>query len=367
MKESMIYCKDGLSTKLNIPQEVKQVIEQVSGRYRFQASKYYLSLIDWDNPEDPIRRLIVPDLSELDEWGSADPSGEANYTIMPGLEHKYPSTALLLVSNICGGICRYCFRKRVFIEDEVIQNIDSAIEYIQQHKEITNILLTGGDPLMLSNARIEHLLNKLKEIKHVKIIRFGSKMLAFNPMRVIDDPNLLNIFKDHIDNTHQQIYLMNHFSHPNEISELAVKAVKMIRSANVVLTNQNPIICGVNDNSDDLAKLFVTLSEIGVPPYYVFQCRPAMGNKGFAVPLEQGYRIFEEACSKVSGLAKRARFVMSHRTGKIEIVGVHEGEVYFKYHRAASLDNSSSFLVLKSNPGAYWLDDYEGLESFNLE
>ncbi len=359
MKESMIYCKESLSKKFEIPQDVMQEIDQVSNRYRFQASKYYLSLIDWSNANDPIRRLIIPDLSELEEWGTADPSDEAKYTILPGLEHKYSSTALMLISNLCGGICRYCFRKRVFIEDEIIQNIDSAIEYIQQHKEINNILLTGGDPFMLSNSRLEIILDKLQAVKHVKILRFGSKMLAFNPQRVVDDTNLLSILKNHNENTHQQIYLMNHFSHPNELTDLAIKAVKSMMNANVVLTNQNPIIRGINDNSEVLAELFTVLADIGVPPYYVFQCRPAMGNKDYAVPLEKGYDIFEKARSYVSGLAKRARYVMSHRTGKIEIVGVNDGHVYFKYHRAAQDGNSASFLVFKSNPNAYWLDDYD--------
>ena len=366
INDTMINCTKGLSNSVDIPQEVKQVIRQVSDKYRFQASKYYLSLIDWDDPEDPIRRLIVPDISEMHEWGSADPSDEAKYTIFPGLEHKYPSTALMLVSNLCGGICRYCFRKRVFIKDEVVNDLGRAIDYIQEHTEISNILLTGGDSLMLGTEEIVEILDRLKVIKHVKIIRFGSKMLAFNPYRIIDDPALLKVIKSHIADTHQHIYIMNHFSHSNEITDVTEKAISLIRSTNAELTNQCPIIKGVNDDSKKLAALFKRLASVGIPPYYVFQCRPAMGNKDYAVTMEAGYNIFEEARSKVSGLAKRARFVMSHTSGKIEIVGIHDGNVYLKYHRAASAGNSSLFMVLKSNPDAYWLDDYSDAETLHM-
>lgn len=339
----------------------KQSLSAVSKIYRFRANSYYLSLIDWDEPDDPIRTLIIPQVHELEKWGHFDPSGEQNFTVLPGVEHKYPSTVLLLVSNVCGGICRYCFRKRVFISShgEIVNDLSAAIAYIRAHPEITNVLLTGGDPLVLSTNRLRRIINEIKTIDHIKIVRIGSKMPAFNPYRIIDDPELIELFASVAD-AGKQLYIMTHFNHAREITDVAVQSVRLMHNAGAVLANQTPLIRGVNDNPEILAELFNRLSFIGVPPYYVFQCRPASGNKGYAVPIEEGYHIFEKAKAMVSGLAKRARFTMSHVSGKIEVVGVYEGYVYFKYHRAADTIESSRFMVFQSNPGAYWFDDYKG-------
>ncbi|MBI9017850.1 MAG: KamA family radical SAM protein [Phycisphaerae bacterium] len=341
----------------------KAELSEVTNTYRFRSSEYYLSLIDWNNPKDPIRRLIIPDNCELDQWGALDPSGEHNYTIMPGLEHKYHSTALLLVSNVCGGICRYCFRKRVFLtgSDDILKDIDAAIDYIALHPEITNVLLTGGDPLILSTRRLRLIIDRLAQIEHVRIIRIGSKMLAFNPFRVINDPELPKMIRETIE-AGKQVYVMMHFNHAQEITDVAREAIKILQGAGAILCNQTPMIRGVNDDPLVLAELFRELSFMGVPPYYIFQCRPAKGNRAFSVPMEEGYQIFEAAKAMVSGLAKRARFVMSCTSGKIEIAGLTEDKVFFKYHRAAEDSNSSKFIVCQRNPQGYWFDDYEELE-----
>jgi len=155
------------------------------------------------------------------------------------------------------------------------------------------------------------------------------------------------------------VYVMTHFAHPRELTDAAVEAIKDLHHTGAMLANQTPMIRGINDNADVLAELFGKLSFAGICPYYVFQCRPASGNKHLAVPIEKGYQIFEQACSQVSGLGKRARFVMSHLTGKIEIVGVDNDYVYMKYHRSAEEELNSKFMTFKSNPNAYWLDDYK--------
>jgi len=350
----------------NIPDEVKKEIAQVSETYQFRTNTYYNSLINWEDPKDPIRRLIIPSLQELDEWGKLDPSGEHNYTILPGLEHKYNSTALMLVSNVCGGICRYCFRKRVFMkhEEATLRDVDGAVKYISEHKEITNVLLTGGDPLVLSTGKLRTYLEALLPIEHVRIIRIGSKMPAFDPYRILEDPELLDMLRGIVEQG-KQIYIMTHFNHVRELTPQAKKAVRLLRQTGAELANQTPIIRGVNDSADVLADLFRELSFLGVPPYYIFQCRPASGNSDYAVPIEEGYRLFEMARTRVSGLAKRARFVMSHMTGKIEIIGMDEKNIYMKYHRAADDADSGSFLILKRNPDAYWFDDYSEIKEKN--
>lgn len=338
--------------------ELSRVVDQ----YYFHASDYYLSLIDWDDPDDPIRRVVIPSLEELEEWGKLDASEEEKYTIMPGLQHKYASTAVLLVSNACGGICRYCFRKRIFLKAhvELLQDVPAAMEYIRQHREITNVLLTGGDALMLPTSSLENIVKQLREIDHVHIIRLGTKLLSYDVYRVLDDPTLPEMIRAYSTDT-KKIYVMCHFNHPREVTDLAVKAINILGDARAILFNQTPLVRGVNDNPKTLAALLNKLSFVGVRPYYIFQCRPAVGNKPYAVPIEEAYEVVERAKSLVSGLAKCVRYVMSHASGKIEIVGKTEGHVYFKYHRAARREESCRFIVARSNPQAYWFDDYREL------
>ncbi len=341
----------------------------VTEKFDFRSNEYYLSLIDWDDPDDPIRRIIVPDLCELDEWGRLDPSNEQTYRVMPGLEHKYNSTALMLVSDVCEGICRYCFRKRLFIDnrDEYLRDPQAAFEYIRQHPEITNVLLTGGDPLILSPVKLEDIIRELMAIEHIRIIRLGTKVPAFNPYRIINEPALPEMIGKY-STDRKKIYIMTHFVHPRELTNAAVRAVNILQRAGAIVANQMPLIKGVNSDPEVLAELLANLSFIGAVPYYIFQCRPALGNRAFTIPIEQGYEIIEQAKSLVSGLAKRVRYVMSHSTGKIEIVGKTEDLVYLKYHRAANDLESGRFLVLASNPNAYWLDDYaEMLEDYPID
>jgi lysine 2,3-aminomutase len=352
-----------------LSQAEKTELKPITEKFAFRSNEYYLSLIDWNDPNDPIRTLIIPGFHELHEWGRLDPSDEKAYSVMPGLEHKYPSTVLMLVSNVCDGICRYCFRKRVFInrQSEYMQDLPAAIQYITQHQEITNVLLTGGDPLVLKPSKLENIISKLRDIEHVSIIRIGTRVPAFNPSRIVEDPALTEIIKKY-STDRKRIYVMTHFVHPRELTDLAVKSIELMLQAGAIVANQMPLIKGVNDNPEVLAKLLAKLSFIGAVPYYIFQCRPSLGNKAYTIPIEQGYEIVEQAKALVSGLAKRVRFVMSHTTGKIEIVGKTEDSVYFKYHRAADDEDSGRFLVWESNPDALWLDDYtEMIQDYPVE
>jgi len=342
-----------------LSQQERAELKKVTEQFAFRSNDYYLSLIDWDDPNDPIRQIIIPHTQELDEWGRLDPSDEKTYTIMPGLEHKYNSTALLLVSNVCDGICRYCFRKRVFIEPQkdYLRDLPAALQYIKRHHEITNVLLTGGDPLVLTTSKLENIIRQLREIEHVRIIRIGTKTPVFNPYRIVNYPVLLEMIEKY-STQWKKIYVITHFVHPRELTDVAVKAIHLLQKCGAMIANQTPLIRGLNDNPEVLSELLGKLSFIGAAPYYVFQCRPALGNKAYTVPIEQGYKIVEQAKARVSGLAKRARFVMSHSSGKIEIVGKTKDFVYLKYHRAARDEDSGCFMALASNPNACWLDDY---------
>jgi len=352
-----------------ISDQEKTELKKVTDRFPFRSNDYYLSLINWDDPDDPIRTVIIPHQQELEKWGLPDPSDEKTYTITPGLEHKYNTTALFLISNVCDGICRYCFRKRMFMKSHntCLQNIPAAIQYVKEHRELNEVLLTGGDPLVLKPSKLEDIVRQLRQIEHVQIIRIGTKVPAFNPYRITEEPTLLEMI-DKYSTDKKKIYVMTHFIHPRELTDLAVKAVDLLQKAGAVITNQMPLIRGVNTNPEILAELLRKLSFIGAVPYYIFQCRPVLGNKAYTVPIERGYEIVEQAKTLVSGLANRIRFVMSHSTGKIEIIGKTKDFVYFKYHRAAHNADSGRFFMRASNPNAYWLDDYaETIEDYTID
>ncbi len=338
----------------------KAVAAKVSEKFVFRTNQYYQGLIDWDNPNDPIRRLVIPDSNELNEWGRLDASFEEAFTKVPGLEHKYADTALLLCNDVCGAYCRFCFRKRLFMDDndEVVRDVSAGVGYIAKHPEISNVLLTGGDPLIMSTSKLEPIIAQLRDIPHVKIIRLGSKMPAFNPYRIIEDPKLHAMFERYSTPEAGRIYVMCHFNHPVELTAVAREGLQCLQEHSVTTINQTPMIRGVNDDPTVLSDLMNELSYLGVPPYYVFQCRPTEGNESYSVPVEEAFQIFAKALERLSGLAKRARFCMSHVTGKIEILGLTEEQILFKYHRAANPAHTGRIMLFRRNPNAFWFDDY---------
>jgi len=359
MNPRFIHSIDELDNFVGLGPGERKEMEQVTETFPFRANEYYLSLIDWKDWQDPIRRIVVPDIRELKGGGSMDPSHEKDYTKLPGLQHKYSQTGLLLLSDVCGGICRFCFRKRLFIncERETIKDVSAGLDYIRAHPEITNVLLTGGDPFTLETKRLEAILKELREIEHVNIIRIGSKMPAYNPYRFLNDPGLLDVLSRY-STPQKRIYVMVHYNHPREMTEVSMQAIEQLIRAGVIVLNQTPVLNEVNSKPETLTQLFRKLSFAGVSPYYVFQCRPSLGNRFFQTPVERSYEIIQQAWKACSGLAKRARFVMSHATGKIEVVGKTAHHVIMRYHQAADPANIGKTLVFLSDPMARWFDDY---------
>jgi|ERR1043165_2836626 KamA family protein len=339
--------------------EEKRQLGPVTEKFTFRSNEYYQSLIDWNDPDDPIRRIVMPDLQELDEYGEMDASDEHSYTVRKGLEHKYGDTALLLVNNVCGAYCRFCFRKRLFTDgnDEVTNDITDAVAYIREHAEINNVLLSGGDPLIMSTGKLTRIISQLRDIPHVRIIRIGTKMTAFDPYRILNDPTLLEMVSQY-SLPDRKIFVMAHFNHPRELTEPAMKGLQLLQRAGAITCNQSPLIRGVNDKPEIIAELFGRLSYNGVVPYYLFLCRPTLGNEPYMVPVEKGLEIFQEARRRLAGLAKQARLCMSHRTGKVEVVGKMDGKIVFRYHRAPNPLDCGRVMVFDSDPTAAWLDDY---------
>jgi KamA family protein len=231
------------------------------------------------------------------------------------------------------------------------------VEYIRSHREITNVLLTGGDPLILATSHLDEVLSKLRTIDHVKIVRIGSKMPAFAPSRITGDPSLLKMLRHH-STPEKRIYIMAHYNHPRELTAESRDAITALLASGSIVVNQTPLIRGVNDEASTLAELLDALSFIGVSPYYIFQCRPTVGNKPYSLPVEEGFRVFQEAQRKCSGLAARVRFVMSHTTGKIEVVGLSEDKIFMRYHRVPAVGALDRMFMFPRNPEAHWFDDY---------
>lgn len=321
--------------------------------------RYYLSLIDWNDPNDPIRKMSVPSLNELNLAGSYDTSGERENTKLPGLQHKYSQTALILANNRCSMYCRHCFRKRLagIPSEEILQKFKDAIKYIKSHPEINNVLITGGDPLMLSNRVLQKFFKYLSAVPHIDFIRIGSRLPVTFPQRILEDDELMELFRMY--STHRRrIYIVTQFNHPREITDESSMAIDRLLKAGVLINNQTVLLKGVNDDPEILANLLNQLVAIGDNPYYVFQCRPVKRVKRqFAVPLVRGLDIIENARKHLNGPSKRFKYVMSHRTGKIEIIGIMNDEIYFKYHQAKNPRKLGKFFKKNLNDTATWLDE----------
>ncbi|GAE28154.1 lysine 2,3-aminomutase [Halalkalibacter wakoensis JCM 9140] len=347
-----------------IPEHEKEKLKKITEKYVFRVNDYYLNLIDWSNPNDPIRKLVIPNEGELEEYGRWDASDEdTNYSV-PGCQHKYATTALLIVSEVCGAYCRYCFRKRLFRNDvkEAMSDVEPGLKYIEEHPEINNVLLTGGDSLILATKKLRMIFERLRAIDHVKIIRLGSKMPVFNPMRIYEDEELLKLISEY-STADKRIYVMAHINHPVEITEEAKKGFQALHDAGAIVVNQTPVLKGINDDPDVLAELLDKLSWAGVTPYYFFVNRPVAGNNDFVLTLKELYDIVEKAKARTSGLGKRVRLSMSHTSGKIEILAIEDGKAYLKYHQ--SRDNEyGKFMVLDCPDDATWFDDLPGNEQY---
>ncbi|HUU99081.1 MAG TPA: KamA family radical SAM protein [Phycisphaerae bacterium] len=348
----------------NIPPDECEKLKRVAEVYAFRANDYYLKLIDWNDPQDPIRQLIIPRPDELNDWGRLDPSNEAAVTVAHGVQHKYPDTVLLLCNEVCGAYCRYCFRKRLFMtdNDEVTNDVSAGLDYVARHPEVTNVLLTGGDPLLMSTRRLRDIIGLLRRIHHVRIIRIGSKMPAFDPYRILGDPELQELLSRY-STSRRRIYLMAHFDHPRELTDIACEGIDAFIRCGVICVNQCPLVKGVNDDPDVLADLYRKLSHIGCQPYYLFQGRPTAGNEPYEVPIVRGWQILREASRRGSGLAQRVRYVMSHAKGKLEILAVDDHYIYLRFHRAKDPALRGALLTCKRDDEAVWLDDLEVVET----
>jgi len=329
----------------------------------FKSTPYYLSLIDHEDRNDPIRRMVIPSVEELNDSGVSDTSGELENTRIRGVQHKYPQTVLLLLTSSCYAHCRFCFRKRfVGVDDsEIIRDMKKCVEYLRNHREVTDLLITGGDVLTLDTRVLGVIIETLNAVPHIRLLRIGTRTPVVFPQRISEDKKLLSIlgaFKG----KRRRVIIQTHFNHPREITEDAVKSISALLSRGIQVYNQTVLLKGVNDDPGVLVSLLRDLVGTGVLPYYLFQCRPVSRAAHFQIPLVRGYQIVEKAKKKLSGPAKMFRYVMSHKSGKIEVIGLDEKKIYMKYHQAKLPANRGRFFALDRCDSAKWIGDLVPLE-----
>jgi KamA family protein len=334
-------------------------MRDVTNFFPMSIPRYYLGLIDPDDPADPIRKMCIPATGGLDREGLLDQSGEASNTVLPGMQHKYRQTVLILTSNQCGMYCRYCFRRRLvgLSTDEVAAHLDEMVTYIKSHPEITNVLLSGGDALMNSNEAIERYLAAFCKMPQLDFVRLGSRAPVSFPCRVTEDPELTEMLGRY--QQQKQLYVITHFNHPHEFSKESFAAIKALQKAGLIIKNQTVLLRGVNDDPAVLAEVFRSCTRWGIVQHYVFQCRPVLGvlNR-FQVPLVRGSKIVNAANAQQNGLGKSADYTMSHVTGKIRILGSDEdGRMVFQYKQAKDPKRVGQIFSRLLAPDVCWLED----------
>lgn len=298
-------------------------ISRARERFPILVPPSYAALVDWADPGDPLRRLLLPTRDEEQQDGEWDTSGESESVVVRGLQHKYEQTAVLLVTQACAGHCRYCFRRRLLSRDvftrETIEDLDEALHYVAANPGIDNVLLSGGDPMVCSTPRLRRILEACASIPHIAHVRIGTKLPAFLPSRFTGDADLLEMLTRLGCRT--QILFQCHFDHPREITAETELAIRNLLAAGCVLTAQVALMRGINDDAEVLAALFKKLHRLGVVPQYLFHPRPVRHGTHFQLSIEEGLRLVEQVRRSCSGPVKRFRYVLAQEDGKLELVG----------------------------------------------
>lgn len=297
--QNRIETVDDLKKYIAITPEEEDGVRKCLQTLRMAITPYYLSLIDLSDPHDPIRRQAIPTDSELYQSPAdlLDPLHEDTDSPVPGLTHRYPDRVLLLVTDQCSMYCRHCTRRRFSGHTDQavpLQQIDKCIEYVRETPEVRDVLISGGDPLVLADDRLEYVIAKLREIPHVEIVRIGSRTPVVMPQRITQ--GLCDMLKKY-----HPIWLNTHFNHPKEVTDDSKRACAMLADAGVPLGNQTVLLAGVNDCVYTMKKLVQELVRLRVRPYYIYQCDLSMGLEHFRTPVSKGIEIIEALRGHTSG------------------------------------------------------------------
>lgn len=289
----------GLAERLAFPLPAAAAQRALLHEFRMGITPYFLSLIDPHDRDDPVARQVIPADAENAALsaGSDDPLGEEQYSPVPGITHRYPDRALMVVSNSCAVYCRYCTRKRIMGEDVVSDlDLDRMIGYIARTPAIRDVVVSGGDPLGFATDKLDRILGRLRAIPHVEIIRIGSRVPVALPMRV--DAELTAMLA-----RHHPLWINVHFNHPNEITPAAARACDRLSRAGIPLNNQAVLLSGINDDETTMRALCHGLMQMRVRPYYLYHCDPVRGADHFRTTVARGVELIEALRGHTSGLA----------------------------------------------------------------
>ncbi len=286
---------------VNLTPEEKKAVQYSSGRLRMAITPHFAALMDKNDADCPIRRQAVPSLDEFKTsvHELADPCGEEQDMVVPGLVHRYPDRVLLLVTDACAMYCRHCTRRRIVgsSEENLSETkLEAALEYIRQNKKIRDVLISGGDALLLSDSKLDSLLKSLRSINHIEIIRIGTRVPVTLPQRVTKE--LVAVLK-----SHHPLFISIHVNHPRELSPEVANACAMLSDAGIPLGSQTVLLKGINDKPAVMMKLMHELLKIRVRPYYLYQCDLAAGTEHFRTTVTQGIKIIEALRGFTTGYA----------------------------------------------------------------
>ena len=299
--KNRIRSKDELSEIIKLSPEEEKGINKASGRLSMAITPYWATLLEQDDPECPLRRQAVPVIAEsiIGPHEMVDPCAEDRDSPAPHIVHRYPDRVLLLATEHCAMYCRHCTRRRLVgehSESDSPAKFDAAIEYIKSNRKIRDVLISGGDPLILEDEVLEDLLKKISSISHVEFLRLGTRVPVTLPQRITD--NLVNILKKY-----SPLWISIHFNHPKEITKRCKIACDMLAEAGIPLGSQSVLLKGINDRPYIMKKLMHELLKIRVRPYYIYQCDPVKGTQHFRTPVACGINIMEKLRGYTSGYA----------------------------------------------------------------
>jgi lysine 2,3-aminomutase len=286
---------------LELTSEEIEGIKHSKGRLALAVTPYFASLMDPFNPNCPIRRQAVPRVEEihLSKNEMVDPLGEDKHSPVPGLVHRYPDRVLLLVTDQCAVYCRYCTRRRLVGSHErsITQgNFEEVLRYLKSHRKVRDVLLSGGDPLLLENERLEEILSRLRALPHIELLRIGTRVPVTLPQRITG--GLVRMLKKY-----HPLMISIHFTHPKEITEAVRRACNELADGGIPLGSQTVLLKSINDKPYIMKKLVQELLKIRVRPYYIYQCDLAMGTEHFRTSVATGIQIIEKLRGHTTGYA----------------------------------------------------------------
>lgn len=305
-----------LASVLNRSVGLLSSIRRVLRTYPVAITPYYLSLLDPVDENDPLRRQCFPDPHELtfSLGGVPDPLEEARDMPVPGLIHRYPDRCLAIVTGTCAVYCRHCNRKRMWRVKQpgrIKERLQAMVDHIARTPALREVIISGGDPLLISEPLLDWFLRTLREIPHVEVLRIGSRVPATLPMRIT--PQLCAMLK-----RHRPLWFNTQFNHRNEITQDSARACEMLLEAGIPVGNQSVLLKGVNDDYDSMRELLYGLERISVRPYYLFQCDPVQGTDHFRADIWTGMEIMERLWRNISGLCL-PRYVLDCPGGRGKI------------------------------------------------